>query len=62
MKRSGLTIRRKTVLAIAWALLLAPVVVLLTACSTTPPTPLQPGAETTPPYGCIEYRKRGGRC
>lgn len=42
-------------------LLCSLIALLLTACA-APPTPLKTGAETLPPYGCVEYRKRGGRC
>ena len=46
-------------------LLLAVVMVLLLligACSVPAPTPVEIGEETAPPYGCIEYRARGGEC
>ncbi|WP_296059620.1 hypothetical protein [uncultured Amphritea sp.] len=37
-------------------------VLLLTACTTTPPNPIPLGAEVAPPYGCVELRRRGGDC
>lgn len=36
---------------------------LLVACAPVePPSDFETGEETTPPYGCIEYRTRGGDC
>ncbi len=35
---------------------------LLVAGCAGQPTPFQTGVETPPPWGCIEYRKRGGKC
>lgn len=46
----------------ARALISALALVLVGCASSKPPTPFETGAETAPPYGCIEYRKRGGEC
>lgn len=36
--------------------------ILLTSCSLSDPKTFSTGEEVDPPYGCIEFRKRGGEC
>lgn len=47
-------------------LMLFAVALLISGCSSiisdSKPTPFITGEDTTPPYGCIEYRARGGDC
>ena len=42
-------------------LLFLVVLMLITACSSSP-TPFVLGEEVVPPYGCLEYKLRGGEC
>jgi hypothetical protein len=37
------------------------ILMVLAGCSAQP-VPFKTGEEVQPPYGCIEYRQRGGKC
>lgn len=57
--------KRDTAIKLCWsgaATCAVALAVLLSGCVQEPPTPFKTGAEVIPPYGCVEYRKRGGEC